>query len=318
MAATQGTPGLVSRREDYGFQTDARELRAFFTAYESDVRFTSTFSAMLAAAAGVAVGSGPPTGWDPYADVIDLISRGTRVYRTLRRMDAAGHDAHVRVLYRLHGPRNGSTERPEWGELAPLAVVTAAAEDARADFVFTESSRREERVGPRVAHDHRRRCAEIATLFWQEVGVIARSDAKAKRARTLASRAHAERRSIAGRQLLKQLLDGYGYDGTLRARLGAITSTDRELTVEDAIRAKLDARKRSPGDREAFAAWSAERKTFVAQVLAEAEAMRREAHAAYRSAKVDVEDAPCRNAGFDVPRTWRPATVSYSVTGASP
>ena len=142
MAAAHDTHGLFARREEYGTQADARELGAFFREYDAAIGFKSTFSAMLAAASGVAIGSGPPAGWDPYAEIIDRISQGTRVYRALKRMDAAGQSAHVCVLFRLYGPRNGATERAEFGDLAPLAAFTDAAEQARVELVLGASTRR--------------------------------------------------------------------------------------------------------------------------------------------------------------------------------
>lgn len=340
MAAAHDTHGLFARREEYGTQADARELGAFFREYDAAIGFRSTFSAMLAAASGVAIGSGPPASWDPYAEIIDRISRGTKVYRTLKRMDAAGQSAHVCVLYRLHGPRNGTTERAEFGDLAPLAAFTDAAEEARVELVLRESTRREERVCTLVARSRKEQIAELAEMFWTEVGVIHRAEAsllrldqdeddrpgtlrelrtrlakvqeallaeaepgpsrKARRAAQLegqiaraeerdrrapARATELERRIEAGWRLLEQILEGVAYDGTLRARLGAIAGTDREITVEDALRAKLDPPKRRQGDREAYAAWSAARSVFIAEVKAQAEAMRKAAHAAYRKAK---------------------------------
>lgn len=305
MAAAHDTHGLFARRDEYGWQTDARELRAFFQEYEADVGFKSTFSAMLAAHAGVALGSGPPSGWDPYAERIDRITRGTRVYRTLKAMDAAGHGYDVDVLSRLYGPRNGAAERPEFGELAPLAVYTDAVSIARDDLVFRESSRREERSGAAVLGLAETTKAELERDFWATASRIVAAERRIAWHRARLERIEADvdpdkdlvraqsRAAIARlphivdgwHELQRRILDAYVYDGSLRARLGAITSTDRELTAEDAIRSKLDTPKRITGDREAHATWRTARSVFVVEVTQQAEAMRRAAHAAYRKAK---------------------------------
>ena len=228
-----------------------RELHDFWCAFEATIGFRSTFSAMLAAHAGVTMGSGPPSGWDPYAEVMDQIGAGSRTYRALRRL---GTDDLV-VLYRLFGPRNPRSEHDALGELSPLAVLTDAAEDARDEIVLRESTRRSDAVGARVAVDVVRRRRELEQLFWSEVGALAK--------------AKDERRVEAGWTFLGQLLDAFACDGAIRAQIGAIEATDREVTVEAAVRARI------------------KQADFIAAVIREATAMRAAALASYRAARAE-------------------------------
>lgn len=77
--------------------------------------------------------------------------------------------------------------------------------------------------------------------------------------------------------------------GSLRARLGAITWTDRHITTEDAITARLTYRGRRDADGkpdpDAHAAWVATKAVFVETAMKQAISMKRRAHAAYRLAK---------------------------------
>ena len=230
-----------------------RELHDFWCSFEATIGFKSTFSAMLAAHAGVALGAGAPTGWDPYAERIDAIASGHRTYRALRRMRTED----VVVLYRLYGPWHPSYRHDQLGDLAPLAALTDAAEEARCDLVLRESTRRSDESGARVAVDVVQRRREAEVMFWSEVGQIAK--------------ARDQRRIDAGWVLLGQLLDAFEADGEARARIGAIESVDREVTVETSLRARLRARD-AP---------------FVAEVTREAIAMRNAATEAYRRARAE-------------------------------
>lgn len=240
------------------------ELHDFWCAYEGEIGFRSTFSAMLAAHAGVALGEGPPMGWDPYAEIVDTISSGTRVYRALRRMQTAD----VVVLYRLYGPRTPSSEHAALGELAPLAVLTEAARTAREEIVLVRSTPASERVASQVAREQKKRRAGLEEFFWAEAGRIAKLEAKRPRAKTPARHAELARRIAEGREVLRAVLGAYQSDGVVRATIGAIESTDREVTLQEAVRTRLAARDAS----------------FTAEVTREAVAMRATALAAYREA----------------------------------
>lgn len=346
MVAAHNVHGHFAQRDGFGWGEDAKELKRFFLEYEATVGFSSTFSAMLAAEAGVSFGSGAPTNWDPYAKIVHKISEGKRTYRTLKRMDESGDRASVVVLYRLYGPRNGSTERADFGkdavaEYATLLVAyTDAAEAAREDLVLRESSVREEQTASRVAKSRRNAADELEEMFWSEAALaqklrfelaelrqrddLDRSDrlraiddelavtlaatgplasrGARRRLNSHARRLRLERdrlsvaperetriteRLAAGRQLMKQVIDALGYDGTLRARLGTIESTDREITVEDAVRAVMDA---STWElhAETLQAWKEARLMFVTDVRIEANEMRRRAHEAFRVAKTGL------------------------------
>lgn len=240
------------------------ELHGFWHWYEADIGFRSTFSAMLAAHAGVALGEGPPMGWDPYAEIVETISDGTRIYRALRRM----HTADVVVLYRLYGPRRPSDEHEALGELGPLAPLTAAARQAREDIVLARSTPESERVAERVATQQDARRARLEEFFWREVGRLTKLEAKLPRARTAARQVEIARRIAEVRDILRAVVGAYQSDGVVRATIGAIESTDREVTLQDAVRARLAARDAS----------------FVAEVRREATAMRVAALEAYREA----------------------------------
>lgn len=240
-----------------------RELREFWCGYESAIGFRSTFSAMIAAHQGIALGSGPPAGWDPYAEVIDRLSSGRRLYRALRRLGTAD----VVVLWRLYGPRNPQRDVPSLGDLSPLAELTTAAQGAREAIVLRESTRRSDGVGPRTAAALARRREELVEMFWIEVTEIRRVEERAPRVRSDRRLAELQARVDAGWKLLGQLNDAIQYDGTIRAQVGAIEGTDREVTVGDAVRAR------------------AKDKAFVDEVKREAGAMRERALSAYRAAR---------------------------------
>lgn len=234
-----------------------RELHDFWCAYEAAIGFRSTFSAMLAAHQGVSLGAGPPGGWDPYAENIDRISNGSRTYRALRRLETGD----LVVLYRLYGPRNPSNDHAALGDLSPLAALSDAAHEERDALVLRESTRRSDVAGERVEADVRRRREELEEMFWTEVGVIQQTkDA---------------RRADAGWVFLGQILDAHACDGAIRARIGAIESTDREISVDTAIRIKLRERDQ----------------VFVDAVKREARAMRTKALEAYRRARADEVQA---------------------------
>lgn len=118
-------------------------------------------------------------------------------------------------------------------------------------------------------------------------------------------------RIAAGKQLLKQLRDGAAYDGVVRAQTGALAGTDREITVEAAIRAIMEPRKRSRATDE-------RRARFVALALEQADTMRRAAHAAYRTAKAGDPPPPGPRSYCRVERDYMARLVTASVSGASP
>lgn len=262
-----------------------RELSEFWGGYEAAVGFKSTFSAMLAAHSGVALGSGSRNDWDPYAEDLSrpfqrpprrsLIEDGNATYRALRRMQTAD----VVVLYQLFGPRNPRMHHDALGDLSPLAAMTDAVEDARCDVVLDESTRRSDATGARTKAEVGRQRTQLAADFWREVGAIARAASRYERARKPERLAAHEQRVTAGWTLLGQILDLYAVDGTIRARVGAIESTDREVTAEAAIRFRLRPTKDAGG--------AARQREFVAEVTREAEAMRATAIAAYRAARAE-------------------------------
>lgn len=324
-----------------------REMSEFFNASESRVGFKSTFSAMLAAEAGVALGSGPPSGYDPYADALDHITRGTQMRRRFARIPAA----EARTLEHLYGPRT-TNDRREFGELSPIIPFTAASREAREQLVLDESTVRSERVAPRVNRALAERRAELEEMFWHEAGVVTELETSMRRAECQIEKAKAKvkrlteqlettagdaqqrvierrskaqgklqsttdtaaprlrrwhRRHAAGRQLLKQLLDGFSYDGAVRASIGTIEATDREITVEDAIRQIMS-----------LPAKTKRRIEFIAAATAQAEVLRTAAHAAYRLAKQqDPPSAPPR-VYTPIDRDYRIEIVTHSVSGASP
>ncbi len=348
MAAANDVLGHFADRDGKGWGIDAENLRKFFCEYDATIGFRSTFSAMLAAHAGVQLGAGSQAGWDPYAEIIDRITAGSRVYRRLRLMampvedHGLGQVEHVVVLWRLYGPRNGRTERTDFGSGAPgvwaslLASMSETAEDARADLVLRESTIRSESVGSQVGRNRKQFLRDFEELFWQEASTVTRLEAQvadavdadtreARRVRadaaiaSLRERAEAatestrtklalqldgaiqrraslaevewvdrlqakERRIEAGWKVMGQIVDAVMYDGTLRARLGAIESADREITIDDAIRDRMDTPRKSQG-KAAHQAWKETREAFVTAVRIEANRMRREAHEAYRAAR---------------------------------
>lgn len=343
MVAAHDVHGHFAQRDGFGWGVDAEELRRFFLEYEATIGFSSTFSAMLAAEAGVALGSGVPSGWDPYAKIVHKLTEAKATYRQLRRMDENGERGSVVVLYRLYGPRNGNTERTDFGkdavaEIASLlAAYTDAASDARDQLVYSESTQREERTARLVARSQNQMCEELGVLFWREVTIaqkleaelselrrggaaeraarvteidrdlldaaLALSDAKSRTARgrleSTVRRLTRERdrlvvapereqqildRLAAGRILMGQIIEATSYDGTLRARLGAIESTDREITVEDAIRLMLDGPTKGRS-WDGTTSWKDARAAFITAVRIEANQMRRRAHEAFRAAK---------------------------------
>jgi hypothetical protein len=302
--------GRSGRSDEYGFGADARELQAFFCGYEASVGFGSTYHAMISAWAGVRHGSGPPASWDPYAAIVHKISEGMSVFRALKLLDEGGHTEDVVVLFKLYGPRSPH-ERVEFGDLAPLAIYTQAAADARDQIAARLGTVREEGLGDRVERDHATVRRELERDFWREAGRIARLLEQhgkwVDRLDALQSRENAgaelgprcvgwladghrrlaelEARIRASEQLQGQILDAYLYDGRLRARLGALAGADREVTVEDAIRARLDQPARAASCADAKAAWKAAKRAFIDQVRTEAGKLRRRAHAQYRAAK---------------------------------
>lgn len=252
-----------------------REISEFFNGYEASVGFGSTYSAMLAAASGVAMGAGTPASWDPYAEIVPSLSAAKCVYRALRHM----HTSDVLVLYLLYGPRRAAA-RAEIGELSPLLPLTRAAEEWRDALVLRESTERESSVGRACGAALAIARVEIEELFWREAGVQMRL---ARRRRT---RPGDVRRLEAGRAWMRQLLQAHRCDGTLRARLGAIAGSDREITIEHALRVKLDLAPRH--DRDALREWRAARDVFLAEARAEAAEMQARAREAYRSARRDT------------------------------
>lgn len=343
MVAAHDVHGHFAQRDGFGWGVDADELRRFFLEYEATIGFSSTFSAMLAAEAGVAFGSGSPTSWDRYAKIVHELTKAKATYRTLRHMDENGERGSVVVLFRLYGPRNGNTERTDFGkdavaEIASLlAMYTTAASDARDQLVYTESTLREERTAALVGRTQAQMCEELDELFWREVTLAQKlelelaelravnADGRAARRAELscaieetlaaigplASRSARRRlevsarrlvrerdrlavapgreqqivdRLAAGRTLMGQIIDATSYDGTLRARLGAIESTDREITVEDAIRLMLDGPTKGRS-WDGTTSWKDARAAFITAVRIEANQMRRHAHEAFRAAK---------------------------------
>lgn len=283
MAAARDTDRLFRGSGDGREQTEARELRRFFCDFDAEIGFRSTFSAMIAAANGVGFGSGSPDSWDPYAERVEKLTAGARTRRALERV----HGRLVVVLYRLYGPvpAHVVTGSKELGEHALIAPYTEAAEEARADLVVRRSAAHEAVLAEGVPRAHAISRTELEAEFWATAGRLLHQEGRIdwheralrrdpENAKSKVHLEDARRRHRAYEQLLGQLLDGFRYDGTIRAQIGAIESADRGVSVDDAIHDRL-----SPMRPEH------ERAAFASAVKRQAVVLKGAAHEAYRVAR---------------------------------
>lgn len=269
---------------------DILDLRFFFCEYEADAGVSSTFGPMLAALAGVQMGTG---GYRDYheapAALVDgrVTKRANRVRRRLLAMVDRGESALMTVLYRLYGPRCPSAPYEEFGELAPLAELTEAADEAREEMARKEGAARTESAGEALDPEKRERD------FWWAAGHFTKLDdavakltaeAKAEPSEALAA-AIGERkaRRAAWREVMRTAMNGTVNAASAQRTAGA--SADRELTTAAALRWRLDfhGKRNAEGaaDADAKKAWKFARSGFVARVRRGAEQLRAEAGRAY-------------------------------------
>lgn len=251
-------------------------LRAFFQGYEAAVGFSSTFSAMTAAANGLSIGEGP-VNTDPLADKLPTIHHYTTTWRALRWMDDNGHRHDLIVLFKLYGHRKPTTV-DGWFEatIAPLVTMTDAAEDARAEMAFTRSAPREESLNARLAQAWSERRSGYEVQFWEAAGHVMRLTAKANPS------PKATEKLRAWQTVMAQSLQAFTQpDTSLQARLALLTNEDRATTVEDAVHHTLHFSGRESDRQEHDNA----RRSFIAQAKREATELRQRALMVYQHAR---------------------------------
>lgn len=129
--------------------------------------------------------------------------------------------------------------------------------------------------------------------------------------------AEAKKRIDATPKFLASLLDAFSYDGVLRARLGAMTHVDRELTADDGLTWKLRAPPAHLTMQEK-SDWSDARVYFVSRVTVEADHLRRAAHEAYRDARALTSTKTDRARRPPPFERCDEEFVKHDVSGASP
>jgi hypothetical protein len=294
------------------------ELEWFWNGYEADVGFRSSFQQMVVAIVQGAdeewggipkVGGG---GHDVDAQVYHDRMYGLHCHGVFRRADAIYRalktmpEHHLVVLYLLHGPGRRNAPTNVFGDVAPIAHLTAAAEEARQAMAEREGAHREERADEGTAaaiEDHRE---GLARTFWEAVGeyqacerrlgelMAIEEPTEKQRARIEAAQdRHRAWWSVCGKALVAYRDAGARAPAARRsASSTAKASAARELTPQQAIRWKLDYHgprgKDGKPQGDAKRAHDESRKAFIAAVKKDAERMKIAAANAYRAAKREV------------------------------
>jgi hypothetical protein len=124
---------------------EVSELVDYFTGYEASIGYRSSYSAMLAAATR-AGGHCVMGDEEMVGRMSGSLSGHHRVYRALRRMVDRGEGGHAVVLYRLFGERPPNMDVETFGDLAPLASLTATGRGIARDRAETQPG-----LGPEAA-----------------------------------------------------------------------------------------------------------------------------------------------------------------------
>lgn len=271
------------------------ELAFFFCRYEEEIGQRSTHGAMLAAWGGTSGGE-PHDAHERMAELVDsrAISRAGRIRAALRML----HHHDVVVLWRLFGPRNLATARPELGDASPLADLTDACERAREELALRSGEAREERVAAALETSGAAIRADAEREFWRCAGRLLRLDERAAhhravlarpaatdatRARSGAALGDIEHRRVLVTLELRAWLAGATYDGLPAARCTACASADRELSAQDALRIRLATSSLPKGPQRD--AQVERRRLFIVDVKRDAATLRLRASRAYQAAK---------------------------------
>lgn len=313
MAAKVTAPTSAKTEMGYAFDLAySVELRDYFQTGPASTGVRSSFGTMLAQLEGCQLGGGSVESRDPYAEVVDKLSRHALVERTLRRIEPW----HATVLRRyFDAPSPAESEWTDFGPmlvagvgliggLASLVPLTREAHELRDEMAAQLGERRAERCSDADADRVRKeRRDEIAALFWAEAAARAEAAAKHDRLVERLDRwqakandgqglsAHQQRvladgdaklrelarRVRAGDDWLASLLSAYADDGRARSAVSAVAGADAEVSVHDAVRRML---RRKRGDEE--------RVRFVANAKLEAQRLRKAAHAAYKLARYAI------------------------------
>ncbi|HWL84851.1 MAG TPA: hypothetical protein VNO21_03570 [Polyangiaceae bacterium] len=185
------------------------------------------------------------------------------------------------MLFLLYGPRSPSAPYEDLGDLAPIVHLTDVAEAARVQLALRVGEEEYARVAREYPNALQKQREAIASEFWRAASVLQRIEASRKWS-------DVERAIMRARQceFLDRLLEAYTYDGTVPARISAIAKPDREITLEAAVRWRLQL----PNDSEnrplldVSKAHQAARAAFVATARRSAERLRIEASEAYQDA----------------------------------
>lgn len=299
MAATTSIRTWRERRDE-GHTDDAIDLKRFWREHEAAIGIRSNFGSMLAALERMSPGGGNPADWNPYVDRMPELSRCRRTWQTLREMDARGQALELVALHRLYGDVLCPPEyRKAFGDLAPLASLTDAAETARARLACETGLEREARVAEPMQramadsraklHQDLERAVKAANHVVDRIDALNRKIAAdvakaaaapdepvdAEVAERPARVAALARRLTAWDQHIATLEAAAQCDGVLRARIGVLAGADREVTVDDAIRHTLHRTRHDVANRSAF----------VVAIKGDASALSSRAHAAYQIAK---------------------------------
>lgn len=236
---------------------------------------------------------GSPAAWDDVESrMVALVDSGSvRRAGVVRSALRQVHPRHLVVLYRVCGPRNGHAEHAVFGDLAPIADLTDAAETLRDHYALRLGVEREADVTATSAAALDALLEERAGWFWRAAqeehdlrarayvsegrALLAETEA-AERARLLA-RAERRRKEADLRRTEQGLaLRAHeaavrdGARGSLSARLSALASADREISAADALSRRLAEKPSATATKEARARHKAELASFVGDVAADA------------------------------------------------